>query len=320
MNKKVVNFLNFLQACKCVCKNQHFGASNLNVHKFFDELHELIHDTQDEIAEEEQGIHGPFDKSTIKSDNYTCEDSKKFIQDIIKKTRNFHGEIVGKEYIGMRSSVENFIANLDRQPYLLNLSLKEDFKREYSKKMNESFETEDGILNDAIEALDMSDGQIDFYEWSAAYQDEDEQYLLNVWNKACDEVGFSQLKENCNKEMNNMVLNEMDSDKYGYIKGYHAAQPRYNQKENSVPNKAKHDRMVSMAGDAHWKNVQNAGLGSKEAIEMDNKYKKGYEAGYQRGMKSESVKLTENELMNVMNEAITKVMTKFINEMDENYQ
>ena len=89
-----------------------------------------------------------------------------------------------------------------------------------------------------------------------------------------------------NEEKNNTALNETDSEKCGYIKGFHAAQPRYNQSQNSVPNKAKHDRMVNMAGDAHWKNMKNAGLGSKEAQEMDRKYKRGYEAGYQRGMKS----------------------------------
>lgn len=208
MNQIVIKFLNFLQACKSVCKNQHFGASNLNTHKFFDELHELIHDTQDEIAEMEQGLHGQFSKSTIKTAKYTCEDPKKFIQDIIKRTRSFHSKIKGKEYIGMRSSVENFIATLDKQPYLLNLSLKEDFKKEYAKKLNESFETKDGILNDVIEAIEMSDGQIDFYDWSDAYPDEDEEYLLDVWNQACESTDYTYLKEGYQNMTNAMIITE----------------------------------------------------------------------------------------------------------------
>ena len=186
---------------------------------------------------------------------YKLTSSKQFIKDVVESTNDFYTKIQGDKDVGLRSVVETFIGDMNKNVYLLDLCLKEDFKRNYKNKINE--------------------------------------------------------------EKNNVALNETDSEKCGYIKGFHAAQPRYNQQQNSVPNKAKHDRMVNMAGDAHWKNMKNAGLGSKEAQEMDRKYKRGYEAGYQRGMKGESVKLTANELNECIDEAIRTVVTNFINEIGD---
>lgn len=255
MKKDIVNFLCKLEGYKTTIKNAHFSASRMSEHKLMDDIADTLAKAQDEIAEICQGIHGQFGKSTINGVEYKLTSSKQFIKDVVESTNDFYTKIQGDKYVGLRSVVETFIGDMNKNVYLLDLCLKEDFKRNYKNKINE--------------------------------------------------------------EKNNTALNETDSEKCGYIKGFHAAQPRYNQKQNSVPNKAKHDRMVNMAGDAHWKNMQNAGLGSKEAQEMDRKYKRGYEAGYQRGMRSESVKLTANELNECIDEAIRTVMTNFINEIGD---
>ena len=255
MKKDIVNFLCKLEGYKTTIKNAHFSASRMSEHKLMDDIADTLSKAQDEIGEICQGIHGQFGKSTINGVEYKLTSSKQFIKDVVESANDFYTKIQGDKYVGLRSVVETFIGDMNKNVYLLDLCLKEDFKRDYKNKINE--------------------------------------------------------------EKNNTALNETDSEKCGYIKGFHAAQPRYNQSQNSVPNKAKHDRMVNMAGDAHWKNMQNAGLGSKEAQEMDRKYKRGYEAGYQRGMKSESVKLTAKELNECIDEAIRTVMTNFINEIGD---
>ena len=255
MKKDIIKFLCDLEGYKTAVKNCHFSADSMSEHKLMDEIADTIASNQDEIGEICQGIHGQFNKTTIKGNEYKLSTSKKFINDVINSINEFYKKIQGENYVGLRSVVETFIGDMNKYVYLLNLCLKEDFKRSYKNKINE--------------------------------------------------------------EKNNIALNELDSEKYGYVRGFHAAQPRYNQKQNSVSNKARHDRMVNMAGDAHWKNMQNAGLGSKEAQEMYDKNKKGYGAGYQRGMKSESVKLTEKELNECIDEAIRTVMTNFINEIGD---
>lgn len=253
MKKDIVNFLCKLEGYKTTIKNAHFSASRMSEHKLMDDIADTLSKAQDEIGEICQGIHGQFGKSTINGVEYKLTSSKQFIKDVVESANDFYTKIQGDKYVGLRSVVETFIGDMNKNVYLLDLCLKEDFKRSYKNKINE--------------------------------------------------------------EKNNTALNETDSEKCGYIKGFHGAQTRYNQKQNSVQNKAKHDRMVNMAGDANWKNMQNAGFGSKEAQEMDRKYQRGYEADYHRGVKNESVKLTAKELNECIDEAIRTVMTNFINEI-----
>lgn len=198
MKKNIIEILCKLEGYKTAIKNCHFSAKNMSTHKTFDKIGELVDSYQDKIAEVGQGIHGQFNDKTIKPIEYKLSSPKKFLDDMLKEVYEFHKSIQPSEYLGLRSVVESFIADLEQCVYLLDLSLKEDFKHNYKKKINESFEIEDDMLNDAIDALDMSDGQIDFYEWSAAYQDyEDENHLIDVWNMACEKAGYNQLKESC---------------------------------------------------------------------------------------------------------------------------
>lgn len=85
------------------------------------------------------------------------------------------------------------------------------------------------------------------------------------------------------------ALNEIGDTKRGQfalnaVRGRAAARPRYqNHKYNSVPGKAKQDRILSMAGDEAWKGRKETNnVGNRE---WDNAANSGYYYGYQKGMK-----------------------------------
>jgi hypothetical protein len=138
MNKNgLVTYLNRLEGFKTASKNFHFSAKNLNEHQVIDEVTSMLSDYQDEFAEIFQGINGQFGKNTIKGIPYTLKSSKSFIQDILKATIAFYDSVGTSEYVGLKSSLEEFIGKLNKQSYLLDLSLKEDFKRNYKNKINE---------------------------------------------------------------------------------------------------------------------------------------------------------------------------------------
>ena len=194
--KNILKFLCKLEGYKTAIKNAHFSASNMSEHKLFDDIYKTIADSQDEIGEICQGIYGQFSKGSIKSEKYKLSSSKKFLSDITAETSSFHKSLKGQSLVGLKSVVENLLAAMNKYSYLLKLCLKEDFKRNYRRKLNEDFETDDGIISDAVSAIEMSDGNIEFNEWADAYRDEDIDYLIGVWNDACDESGYEYLKEN----------------------------------------------------------------------------------------------------------------------------
>lgn len=137
MKEQIINFLCKMEGWKTACKNMHFSSDSMSEHKLFDEIAALLNEKQDEFGEICQGIHGQFGKNTIKNGNYQSDSSKKFIQDIVSSTKAFYKELNGDDYVGLRSSVEDFLSKLDKLPYLLDLCLKEDFKRYYKAKINE---------------------------------------------------------------------------------------------------------------------------------------------------------------------------------------
>ena len=160
--KNILKFLCKLEGYKTAIKNAHFSASNMSEHKLFDDIYKTIADSQDEIGEICQGIYGQFSKGSIKSEKYKLSSSKKFLSDITAETSSFHKSLKGHSLVGLKSVVENLLAVMNKYSYLLKLCLKEDFKRNYRRKLNEDFETDDGIISDAVSAIEMSDGNIEF--------------------------------------------------------------------------------------------------------------------------------------------------------------
>lgn len=139
MKENVLNFLNKCEGWKTAIKNSHWSSENLSEHKLFDEIADSLSDIEDVTAEIEQGLHGKINKNELKPTSYTIEGSKKIISDILKDTEDFYSSIKeGEEYIGMRSEIEAFIGELNKYQYLMGLALKEDFKRNFNKKLNEN--------------------------------------------------------------------------------------------------------------------------------------------------------------------------------------
>ena len=197
MNTKILTFVNLLEGYKSAIKNIHWNSSSLEQHKLCDDVAETIADFQDMVSEVEQSISGNLPFNKLKGTEYHITSIQKFMKDVISNAKKFHKELggMGDNYIGLRSECETFLAKMQRLSYLVDFTLKESFKRDYKKKINEGFETKDGILNDAIESIISSDGQIEFSEWAGSYPGEDENFLRNVWNKACDESDYDVLKE-----------------------------------------------------------------------------------------------------------------------------
>jgi hypothetical protein len=55
-------------------------------------------------------------------------------------TNTFYKEVkdMGDTYVGMASDCESFLSDMQRKLYLVNFTMKEDFKREFREKLNES--------------------------------------------------------------------------------------------------------------------------------------------------------------------------------------
>lgn len=140
MKDSVITFINKLEGFKTAIKNLHWSSSNMSEHKLFDDIASSVSDIQDEVSEMEQGLHGQIEKNKLHPTSYTIEGSKKFLDDLKSETKTFYDSIDGDEYIGIRSSVESFLGEIDKYKYLMNLCLKEDFKRSYYKIIKEDVE------------------------------------------------------------------------------------------------------------------------------------------------------------------------------------
>jgi hypothetical protein len=114
----------------------------MSEHKLWDEIADTVADTQDEVAEIAQGIFGNIKLNELKPRRYNITNSKKTLTDITKDTKLFYATIKrGEQFVGLRSVVENFIAELEKYQYLMNFCIKEDIKRNIKSSLNESKQT-----------------------------------------------------------------------------------------------------------------------------------------------------------------------------------
>ena len=139
MKRNILSFVNKLQSYKTAIKNLHWSAKNMSEHKLWDEIADTVADTQDEVAEIAQGIFGNIKLNELKPRRYNITNSKKTLSDITKDTKFFYATIKrGEQFVGLRSVVENFIAELEKYQYLMNFCIKEDIKRTIRNSINES--------------------------------------------------------------------------------------------------------------------------------------------------------------------------------------
>lgn len=157
MKQFVLDFINKFEGYKTAIKNLHWNSKNLSQHKLCDDIAQEISGFQDIVSEVEQSINGNLAFNKLKPTKYRITSCKTFMDDVLKTTTAFYKKLQhkGDSYIGLRSECEAFITKIQRLSYLLNFTLKEDFKRQYERKLNESrysnsFEIEKGKLNEYL--------------------------------------------------------------------------------------------------------------------------------------------------------------------------
>ena len=127
MTKEVLKFVNRLEGFKTAIKNLHWNAKNMSQHKLCDDIADRIADFQDQVSEVEQSITGNLKFNRLSPIKYRISSLKKFVKDVISYTNSFYKELQkkGDEYIGMRSDVESFLSDMQRNLYLVNFTLNE---------------------------------------------------------------------------------------------------------------------------------------------------------------------------------------------------
>lgn len=140
MNKTILDFVCKLQGYRTSLQNIHWNAKNMSQHKLCDDIMDRISDFEDQVAEVEQAINGNLPFNKLKGTEYKATGLKKFVEDVISDTNEFYKKVknMGEKYVGMSSDCESFLSDMQRNLYLVNFTMKEDFKRNYRNKINES--------------------------------------------------------------------------------------------------------------------------------------------------------------------------------------
>ncbi len=140
MDKTVLAFVNKLEGYKTAIKQLHWDAKNMSQHELCDDIAESIAEFQDTVSEVEQSISGKLKINSLNPTEYKIKDLKSFVEDVLDATNTFYKAIKdkGDTYVGMASDCESFLSDMQRKLYLVNFTMKEDFKREFRKKINEA--------------------------------------------------------------------------------------------------------------------------------------------------------------------------------------
>lgn len=140
MNKKVLDFINKCEGWKTGIKSLHWDADNMSQHELCDDIADRIADFQDQVSEVEQSITGKLAVGNLKPTAYKVTNLKKFVEDVLDETNTFYKSLEdeGDTYTGMKSDCESFLSDMQRNLYLVNFTMKEDFKRTFAKRINES--------------------------------------------------------------------------------------------------------------------------------------------------------------------------------------
>ena len=177
MNKSVFEYICRCEGWKTAIKSLHWNADSLSQHKLCDDIADRLSDFQDQVSEVEQSISGKLPFNKLKGTTYKITDLKTFVEDVINRTTRFHNRVkkLGKKYIGMASDCESFLSDMQRNLYLVNFTIKEDFKRSYRRKLNEGRE--------------ISGNRISENELSFAIHEAVRRALSRKLNESCNEIG-----------------------------------------------------------------------------------------------------------------------------------
>ena len=143
MNKTILNYVNKLEGYKSSIKELHWDAKSLSQHKLCDDIASLIADFQDQVSEVEQSMSGKLPLGKLNPVKYKPDTLKGFVMDVIDSAQDFRKKLegMGEDYVGMKSDCESFISDMQRQLYLVNFGLQEEFVR----GLMESFRKEENI-------------------------------------------------------------------------------------------------------------------------------------------------------------------------------
>jgi archaellum component FlaC len=139
MKKFVLDYLCKCEGWKTALQNIHWNADNMSQHKLCDDIAERLASFEDQVGEVEQSINGNLPFNKLKGTPYRIKNLKKYVEDVISDTDDFYKKVkkLGDKYVGMASDCESFMSDMQRNLYLVNFTMKEDFKRQYKAKINE---------------------------------------------------------------------------------------------------------------------------------------------------------------------------------------
>ena len=140
MNKTVLSFVNKLEGYKTAIKQLHWDAKNMSQHELCDDIADSIAEFQDTVSEVEQSITSKLKVNSLNPTEYKIKDLKSFVQDVLDETNSFYKKVkdMGDTYVGMASDCESFLSDMQRKLYLVNFTMKEDFKRDIRSMLSES--------------------------------------------------------------------------------------------------------------------------------------------------------------------------------------
>lgn len=105
------------------CKNLHLASPSKNIHLYLDELWEKLLDFIDDLAEVYSGINGYLGPNDIKPTNYDYVNAEEFIDSLCQRLDEFHSQVPdGAKWSGLKSNLEDFIAEAYRYRYLFAMS------------------------------------------------------------------------------------------------------------------------------------------------------------------------------------------------------
>lgn len=136
MKQNILDFLNDLEGYKTSCLSLHWGSNNMSEHNLFDEISSYIKATEDTISEIAQGVYGQMSKEELKPNEKKITNPSTFIDDVLSSTKTFYESLDDSfDNIGMKSSTENFIAEMQKCKYLVKLAVKENELKESKSRI-----------------------------------------------------------------------------------------------------------------------------------------------------------------------------------------
>lgn len=123
IQKSILIYINRLEGFKTAIKNLHWSATKMTEHEFLDKLEDLVSDHQDEVAEITQGSYGlKIKNNELIPKKYKIQNTKNLVKAIVKSCEDVYSSIQSnKRFIGLRSVIEDFLGQMNKQSYLVNM-------------------------------------------------------------------------------------------------------------------------------------------------------------------------------------------------------